>query len=156
MLFLKNEGLLTEYYNPNSVNTEIQWRFLQLIFPGEDAQALRWFQAVQGDHEWGNPRTVLRNSVSTRQTLVSRQQQRKLETCGAGPPYFLSAGHIRYYTTVRVPDILRNKIVSGYVRTFYQIIKLFVNILFFHYWQNVFGDRIWSSGRSSEILDQEQ
>jgi len=35
-----------------------------------------------------------------------------------------------HYTTVRGPDILRNRIVSGYV-TFYEINKFFVNALFF-------------------------
>jgi len=42
---------------------------------------------------------------------------------------FLSESH---YTTVRGPDILRNRIVSGYI-TFYEINKFFANTLFFHY-----------------------
>jgi len=42
---------------------------------------------------------------------------------------FLSESH---YTTVRGPDILRNRIVSGYV-AFYEIHKFFVNTLRFHY-----------------------
>jgi len=45
---------------------------------------------------------------------------------------FLSEDHTNYYTTVRGPDILRNMIVSEYV-AFYQINKLFVNMLFFHF-----------------------
>jgi len=44
--------------------------------------------------------------------------------------------HISYCKTVRGPNILRNVIFSGYV-TFHQINTFFVNILFFHYWQNV-------------------
>jgi len=53
-------------------------------------------------------------------------------------------------------DILRNVIVSGYV-ILYQMNKFFVNILFFHRWQNVFATewngfvgRIWPAGRSLE------
>jgi len=42
---------------------------------------------------------------------------------------FLSENH---YTTVRGPDILRNRIVSGYV-TFYETNEFFVNTLFFDY-----------------------
>jgi len=42
---------------------------------------------------------------------------------------FLSESH---YTTVRGLDILRNRIISGYV-AFYEISELFVNTLFFHY-----------------------
>jgi len=57
----------------------------------------------------------------------------------------LSEGHMSYHTAVRGPDILRNVIVSVHV-TFYQISKLFVNMLFFHYWQNIFA------GRSLETL----
>ena len=45
---------------------------------------------------------------------------------------FLSEGHINYYTTIRGPDILRNVIVSGYVR-FYHIYrhKCFVNTVYY-------------------------
>jgi len=43
---------------------------------------------------------------------------------------FLSGDHIRYYTTVRGQDILRNVIVSGYI-AFHQINKFFVNIVCF-------------------------
>jgi len=64
--------------------------------------------------------------------------------------------HISYCTTVRGPDVLRNVIFSGYV-TFYQINTFFVNLLFFHYWQNVFcggwngfPGQIWPVGRSVE------
>jgi len=53
-----------------------------------------------------------------------------------GSPKFLGEDHISYCKTVRGPEILRNAIFSGYV-TFYQINTSFVNILFFHYWQNV-------------------
>jgi len=53
-------------------------------------------------------------------------------------------GHIRHCTTVRGPDILRNVIVTGYP-TFYGINKFFVNILFFHYRQNVFAGRSWET-----------
>jgi len=42
---------------------------------------------------------------------------------------FLSESH---YTTVREPDILRNRIVSGHV-TFYEINKFFINTLCFQY-----------------------
>jgi len=47
-----------------------------------------------------------------------------------GPQTFQSEGHISHYTTVRLPDISHNVIVSGLV-TFYQINKFFVNRLFF-------------------------
>jgi len=46
-----------------------------------------------------------------------------------GSTTLLSESH---YTTVRGPDILRNRIVSGCV-TFCKINKFFVNTLFFHY-----------------------
>jgi len=49
--------------------------------------------------------------------------------------------YISYCTTVREPDILRNVFFSGYV-IFYQMNPFFVNILFFHYWQNVFCGRV--------------
>ena len=52
-----------------------------------------------------------------------------------------------YCTTVRGPDILHNVIFSGYV-TFYQINTIFVNILFFHCWQNVFCGRVKCLRRS--------
>jgi len=51
-----------------------------------------------------------------------------------GSPKFLGEDHISYCKTVRGPDILRNAIFSI---IFYQINRFFVNILFFHYWQNV-------------------
>jgi len=54
-----------------------------------------------------------------------------------GSPNLLGEGHISYCTAVRRPDILRNVIFLRYV-TFYQIKTFFLNILFFHYWQNVF------------------
>jgi len=41
-------------------------------------------------------------------------------------PNFLSEGHISYYTNVRGPDILHNRIVSGYV-ILYQIRNFFAN-----------------------------
>jgi len=62
---------------------------------------------------------------------------------------------ISYCTTVRRPDFLCNVIFSGYV-TFYQINTFFVNVLFLHYWQNVFCGfvgRIWHPGRSVENPD---
>ena len=49
----------------------------------------------------------------------------------------MSEVQISYYTTVRGPLILHNVIVSRYI-TFYQMNKLFKNISFFQYWQNVF------------------
>jgi len=36
--------------------------------------------------------------------------------------------------------------------TTYHINKFLVNLLFFHYWQNVFAGQIWSMGHSLEIL----
>jgi len=54
---------------------------------------------------------------------------------------FSSKGYISHYTTVRGPDILQKVIVSRYLK-FHQIKKFFVNILFFHYWQNVSAGRI--------------
>jgi len=48
---------------------------------------------------------------------------------------------ISYCTTVPRPDILRNVIFSGYI-TFYQINTFFVNVLFLHYWKNVFCCRV--------------
>jgi len=65
----------------------------------------------------------------------------RLRTLEQGLQTFLSEGHISCRTTIRGLDILRNVIVSGYI-TFYQINKCFVNILFFHYWQNVFAGRV--------------
>ena len=65
---------------------------------------------------------------------------------------FSSEGHMSLYTTVWGPDILRNVIVSGYV-AFYQINKLSVNILFFHYSWNGFAGRIWPAGGSLETPD---
>jgi len=41
---------------------------------------------------------------------------------------------------VRGPDFLRNVIVSGKV-AFHQINKFFVNVLFYHHWQNDFAGR---------------
>ena len=61
-------------------------------------------------------------------------------------PNFLGEDPISYCTTVRGPDILRNVIFSGYV-TLYQINTFFVNILFFHYWQNMFCGRVKSLRR---------
>jgi len=52
-----------------------------------------------------------------------------------GSPKFLGEDHISYCKTVREPDILHNDIFSGYV-PFYQTNRFFVNILFFHCWQN--------------------
>jgi len=53
-------------------------------------------------------------------------------------------------------QILSNVIVSGCV-TFYQIHEFFLNMIFSHYWQNVFAagwngfvGRIWAAGRSLE------
>jgi len=55
-------------------------------------------------------------------------------------------GYKSYCTTIRGPDILPNVIVLGYV-TFYQISTYFLDILFFHYWQNVFCGRMkWLGG----------
>ena len=56
--------------------------------------------------------------------------------------------------TVRGRNILllRNAIVSEYF-TLYQINKIFLNILFFHYWQNDFVSRIKLVGRSLVTLD---
>jgi len=68
-----------------------------------------------------------------------------------GSPNFFSEGHISYYTTVRGLDILRNVIVLGYF-PFYQINKFFVNIWFFHNWQNAFTGQIWPADRSLEPL----
>jgi len=49
--------------------------------------------------------------------------------------YFLSEGHLSYYATVRMPDIIIcNVIVSGYVTYILPNQQLVVNILFFHYW----------------------
>jgi len=62
--------------------------------------------------------------------------RRVVLTASQGSPHFLTEGHRSYYTTVRRPDILRNVIVSEYVKI-YQINKNFLNVLFFHYWQNV-------------------
>jgi len=59
---------------------------------------------------------------------------------------FLSKGHISYHTPVRMPDFLRNVVVSGYV-TLYEINKFFVCIYFFYYWQNVSAGLIkWLRG----------
>ena len=70
---------------------------------------------------------------------------------------FLSEGNISDFPTVRGSDTSHNVIASGYV-AFYQINKLFINILFSHYCQNVFAaesnsfaGRIWPAGRSLEI-----
>jgi len=60
---------------------------------------------------------------------------------GPGLFKFLGEGQTSYCTTVREPDILHNVFFLGYV-TFYQINTFFVNILFFHYWQNVFCGRV--------------
>jgi len=69
----------------------------------------------------------------------------KVQKCNVNK-FFLSEGHTIYSTTDRGPDTLGNVIVSGYV-IFYQIIKFFVNILFFHYWQIVFiGQTNWLCG----------
>jgi len=54
-----------------------------------------------------------------------------------GSPNFLGEDHVGHCTTVRGPDISPNVTFSGNV-IFYLISKVFVNILFFHYWQNVF------------------
>jgi len=48
---------------------------------------------------------------------------------------------ISYCTTARKPDILRNVIFWRYV-TFYQINTFFVNVLFLHYWHNMFCGRV--------------
>jgi len=58
-----------------------------------------------------------------------------------GSSIFLGEDHISYCTIVRGPDILCNVIFSGCV-TFYHINTFFANILFFHYWQNVFCIRV--------------
>jgi len=59
---------------------------------------------------------------------------------------FLSEGHICCYMISQRPDFLRNVIVSGNV-AFHQINKLFVNVLFFHHWQNGFaGGMEWLRG----------
>ena len=56
-------------------------------------------------------------------------------------------GHISYSAEIRRTDIFRNVIVSRYFE-FCLINKFFVNVLFFNYWQNVFGpDEItWRAG----------
>ena len=48
-------------------------------------------------------------------------------TLEQGSPNHLSEGNISHYTTIRVPDFLRNVIASGNV-AFYEINKFFVNI----------------------------
>ena len=67
-----------------------------------------------------------------------------------GSPNLFSEGHIRCYTTVRGPDTFCNVTVSRY-GTFYQINRFFINMLFFHYWKNVFATS-WNGfvGRSLE------
>jgi len=45
---------------------------------------------------------------------------------------FLSEGYITYYTTAQGPDTLRNVTVSGDV-VFYQIIKFFVNAVYYSF-----------------------
>jgi len=69
--------------------------------------------------------------------------------CFRGLNFFVRGSHQSYYTTVRGPDISHHLIVSGHVRSC-KINKFFVNVLFFHYWQNVFAGRIWPTGRSLE------
>jgi len=52
-----------------------------------------------------------------------------------GSPKFLGEDHKAIAKQFEGPIILRNVIFSGHV-PFYQINRFFVNILFFHYWQN--------------------
>ena len=68
------------------------------------------------------------------------QSQIEFFTWWQGQPYsrvlqtFLLESHIRYCTTARGLDTLRNAFISGYV-TFCKINKFFVNILFIYYWK---------------------
>jgi len=55
-----------------------------------------------------------------------------------------------YCTTVGGPDILHNVIFLGHV-TFYKINTFFVNILFFHYWKNLFCGRVKWLCRSDDL-----
>jgi len=55
-----------------------------------------------------------------------------------GPPLGNFLRTPLHTTTTRGPDIFRNVMVSEHV-TFHQINKCFANILFFHYYQNVFA-----------------
>jgi len=101
-----------------------------------------------GDRAWVQ-RTIMVIDIAM---VVPDTRKKSRSSRTRGPQTFLSEGHISYYTTVRRLDITRNVIVSGYV-TSYHINKLFVNMLLFHYWQNVFAGRIWPTGRSLEILN---
>jgi len=64
----------------------------------------------------------------------------------SGSPNVLSEGRICYYMIVRGPNFSHNAIFSGKV-AFHQINKFFLNVLFFHDWQNGFAGRMkWLRG----------
>jgi len=74
--------------------------------------------------------------------MEKRLRTTDLDGVSQGLQTFVSEGHISYSATVRGSGIFRNVIVSGYV-TFYQINTFFVNILYFHYWQNGPRAGVW-------------
>ena len=79
--------------------------------------------------------------------------RRRVDVCQSnhidqGSAKFFEEGHISCCTTVRGPDILCIAIFSRYV-ILYQFNTFLVNILFFHYWQNVFCGRVKWHRRSN-------
>jgi len=96
-------------------------------------------------------------------TLSSTRLWLSIQLMQSCPNFLSGKGHISCCTTIPGPNILPKVIALGYV-TFYQIstIFVFINILVFHYWQNVLcgqqnvhglACRTWSPGRSLEIYN---
>jgi len=92
-------------------------------------------------YQYVRKKQTVHPAVSNSDTLVDASVTVYRNSYTPGLFKFLGENHINYCTTVRGLDILRNVIFSRYV-TFYQINTFFVNILFFHYWQNVFCGRV--------------